>query len=201
MATIKQKNFSIQEEILDANEDTSSAKNPKITILEAISMIYDAWNKLKSTTIFNCYKHAGFVRDGPGIADSISVAADNNDDDVPLSVCARALKEGLPIKNEKLEQYSSIDDDIATCEEPNEENILQNVIVNCQDSEDNDVDDGPEENCPTPSVSEALKAAEVLNLFVHSNFDDDTMKSIMSCLHNAVRTSYNRNKNQKLQTF
>ncbi|KAL3279894.1 hypothetical protein HHI36_017400 [Cryptolaemus montrouzieri] len=69
-------------------------------------------------------------------------------------------------------------------------NILQNVIVNRQDSDNKDVDDCPEENCPTPSVSEALKAAEVLNLFVHSNFDDDTMKSIMSRLHNAVRTSY-----------
>ncbi|KAL3287105.1 hypothetical protein HHI36_001586, partial [Cryptolaemus montrouzieri] len=86
-----------------------------------------------------------------------------------------ALKEELPIENEKLEQYSSVDDDIATCEKPTDENILQNVIVNSHDSDDNDVDDGPEGNCPTPSVSEALKAAEVLNLFVHSNFDDDTM--------------------------
>ncbi|KAL3269930.1 hypothetical protein HHI36_008987 [Cryptolaemus montrouzieri] len=138
-------------------------------------MIYDAWNKLKSTTFFNCYKHAGFVRDGRGIADSISVAADNNDDDddMPLSIWARDLKEGLPI------------------------DILQNVIVNSQDSDNNDVDDVPEENCPTPTVSEVLKAAEVLNLFVHSNFDYDNMKSIMSRLHNAVRTSYYRNKNKK----
>ncbi|KAL3278125.1 hypothetical protein HHI36_013470 [Cryptolaemus montrouzieri] len=102
-------------------------------------MIYNAWNK--STTIFNCYKHDGFVRDSSGIADSISVAADNNDDDdVPLSVWARALKEGLLIENEKLEQYSLVDDDIATCEEPIDENILQKVIVNSQDSDDNDVD-------------------------------------------------------------
>ncbi|KAL3273740.1 hypothetical protein HHI36_015168 [Cryptolaemus montrouzieri] len=110
---------------------------------------------------------------------------------------ARALKEGLPIENDKLEQYSSVDDDIAKCEELTVENILQNVIVNSEDSDDNDVDDGPEENCPTPSVSEALKATEVLNLFVHSNFDDDTIKSIMSRLPNAVRTSNYRNKNQK----
>ncbi|KAL3287882.1 hypothetical protein HHI36_002340 [Cryptolaemus montrouzieri] len=105
-------------------------------------MIYDSWYKLSSTTIFNCYKHAVLVRDGPGIADSISIAPDNNDDDVPLSVWARALKKGLPIENEKLEQYSSVDDDIA-CEPPTDENILQNVIVNSQDSDDNDVNDGP----------------------------------------------------------
>ncbi|KAL3281798.1 hypothetical protein HHI36_004999 [Cryptolaemus montrouzieri] len=147
----------------------------------------------------------GFVRDGPGIADSISVTADNNDDDdVPLSVWARALKEGLPIENEELEQYSSVDVDIATFEEPTDENILHNVIVNSQDSDDNDVDDGPEKNYTTPSVSEVLKATEVLNLFVHFDFDNDTLKSIMSRLHNAVRTSYYRNENHKqskLQTF
>ncbi|KAL3289861.1 hypothetical protein HHI36_023252 [Cryptolaemus montrouzieri] len=87
--------------------------------------------------IFNCYKHAGFVRDGPGIADSISVAADNNDDDdddddddVPLSVWSRALKKELPIENEELKQYFSFVDDIVTCEEPTYENIVQNVIVN-----------------------------------------------------------------------
>ncbi|KAL3272094.1 hypothetical protein HHI36_022556 [Cryptolaemus montrouzieri] len=120
---------------LDENEDTSSAKHPKITILDAILRIYDAWNK--STTIFNCYKHAGFIVDDPGVTDSISVAADNNnddDDDVGKSSEGRTAH-----KNEKLE--------------PIDENILQNVVINSQDSDDNDVDDGPEENCPTASVS------------------------------------------------
>ncbi|KAL3288288.1 hypothetical protein HHI36_002736 [Cryptolaemus montrouzieri] len=83
----------------------------------------------------------------------------------------------------KLEQYSPVDDDIATCEEPIDENILQKVIVNSQDSDDNDIDDNPEESCSTPSISEAVKAAYVLNLFVHSNFDDDTLRSFMSRLH------------------
>ncbi|XP_060810034.1 tigger transposable element-derived protein 4-like [Amyelois transitella] len=180
---------------LEANKDACSAKNPKITILDAILMIYDAWNKLTSATISNCYKHAGFVRD------SASVAADNDDgdidDDVPLSVWARALNKGLPIGNEELEHYSTIDDDLVTCEEPTDENIVQNIIVNSQDSDDNNDVDGQEQNCTTPSVSEALKAAEVLTLFVHSNFEDDNMKSIMSQLHNAVRTSYYKNKKQK----
>lgn len=180
---------------LEANKDACSAKNPKITILDAILMIYDAWNKLTSATISNCYRHAGFVRD------SASVAADNDDgdvdDDVPLSVWARALNKGLPIGNEELEHYSTIDDDLVTCEEPTDENIVQNIIVNSQDSDDNNDDDGQEQNCTTPSVSEALKAAEVLTLFVHSNFEDDNMKNIMSQLHNAVRTSYYKNKKQK----
>lgn len=161
-------------------------------------MIYDAWNKLTSTTIFNCYKHAGFVRDS---SEDLSVSADNDnfddEDDLQLSVWAK----GLPIANAELEQYSAVDDDLATCEERThqsapDEAVLENIIANNEDSEDND-DDEVEEISTTPSVSAALKAAEVLNVFVHSNFSDDDMKSIMSRLHNAIRTSYFHNKCEK----
>jgi len=179
---------------LDANEGTSCAKHPKITMLDAILTIYDAWNKITPATIFNCYKHAGFVQE------SASVAADNDesDDDVPLSVWARALDKGLPIGKQELEQYSGIDDDLVTCEDMTDENtIVQNIIINSQDRDVNNDDDDLEQNCTIPSVSEALKAADVLNVFVHSNFEDDTIKSIMSRLHNAVRTSYYKNKTQK----
>lgn len=48
-----------------------------------------------------------------------------------------------------------------------------------------------------PSTSAALKAAEVLNVFVHSNFGEDDMKSKMSRLHIAIRTSYFHNKCEK----
>ncbi|KAJ8728541.1 hypothetical protein PYW07_006237 [Mythimna separata] len=102
--------------------------------------------------------HAGFVQDSLSV-----VSASDDDDDLPLSIWARALDKGLPMGNEELEQYSAIDDDLATCEEPTDENILQSVIHNGQDSDDND-DDGLEENCTTPTLSEALKAAEVLNV-------------------------------------
>ncbi|KAF9800635.1 hypothetical protein SFRURICE_014066 [Spodoptera frugiperda] len=88
---------------------------------------------------------------------------DDTDDEVPLSILARALNNQLPIGNEELKQYSAIDDDLATCEEPTEENIVQNIIGNSHDSDDNNEDD-LEENCTTPSVSEAIKAAEVLNV-------------------------------------
>ncbi|KAL4719041.1 hypothetical protein ACJJTC_004990 [Scirpophaga incertulas] len=137
-------------------------------------MIYDAWNKLTSATIFNCYRHAGFVQDSLSV-----VSASDDDDDLPrLSGRERWIKD-FPWEMKNLNNISAIDDDLATCEEPTDENILQSVIHNGQDSDDND-DDGLEENCTTPTLSEALKAAEVLNVFVHSNFEDDNMKKMMS---------------------
>ncbi|CAK1595447.1 unnamed protein product [Parnassius mnemosyne] len=48
--------------------------------------------------------------------------------------------------------------------------ILQNDIVNSQDSDDNNDEIITYElNCTTPNVSEAPKAAKVLNVFVHSS--------------------------------
>lgn len=88
---------------------------------------------------------------------------------MPLSILARALNNQLPIGNEELKQYSAIDGDLATSEEPTEENIVQNIIVNSHESDDNNEND-LEENCTIPSVSEAIKAAEVLNVFVHTKF-------------------------------
>lgn len=181
---------------LDTNED-SSANHPKVTILDAILMIYDAWTKITQETVFNCFRHAGFVRDNLDCPRT-SISADFDDeDDVPLSIWLRAIDNQLPIANEELEQYAAIDDAVLTCEEPSDYNIVQNVIVNSQDSDDDN--DESEEIWSAPSVSEALQAAETLNVFVHCNFDDDTMKSIMSRLHNAVRYFYYSTKscNQK----
>ena len=61
-------------------------------------------------------------------------------------------------------------------------------------ADSDDDDDEPEEIHPTLSVSEALKAAETLNVFVQTNLDDDRMKAMMSRIHNAVQSFYYRTK-------
>lgn len=181
---------------------TSSVEYPKITVLDAILMIQDASTQLNQGTIVNCYKHAGFVRSN--VESTITSNADDFDeeDDVPLSIWARAIdKHQLPITNEDFEQYACVDDAVATCEEPSDENIVENIIAKDTNSKDSDGDDDePEEIYPTLSVSEALKAAETLNVFVQTNFDDDLMKTMMSRIHNTVRSSYYRTKVCQKQT-
>ncbi|XP_050681804.1 tigger transposable element-derived protein 4-like [Leptidea sinapis] len=201
-------------QLLDGCQSTSF-EYPNITVLDGILMIQDAWTHLKQGTIFNCYKHAGFVRSN--VECTISSNADdfneectipsnaddfNEEDDVPLSVWARAIgRHHLPITNEDFEQYVFVDDAVATCDEPSDENIVENIIANDANSKDSDDDDGePEEIHPTLSVSEALKAAETLSVYVQTNFDDDLMKTMMSQIHNAVRSSYYRTKVCQKQT-
>ncbi|CAH2088978.1 unnamed protein product [Euphydryas editha] len=83
---------------------SSSVEYPKITVLDAILMIQDAWTQLKQGTIFNCYKHAGFVRSN--VDCSITSNADNfNEDDVPLSTWSDAIDKQLSVTNEDFEQY------------------------------------------------------------------------------------------------
>ncbi|CAH0725635.1 unnamed protein product, partial [Brenthis ino] len=177
----------------------SSVECPKITVLDAILMIQDAWTQLKQGTIFNCYKHAGFVRSN--VECTITSDDFNEEDDVPLSIWAKAIdKHQLPITNEDFEQYARVDDAVATCEEPFDENIVDNIIADDANSKDSDGDDDEPEFYPTLSVSEALKAAETLNVFVQTNFDDDHMKTMMSRIHNAVRSSYYRTKVCQKQT-
>ncbi|VVD01444.1 unnamed protein product [Leptidea sinapis] len=179
------------------------------------NIVSDAWTQLKQGTIFNCYKYAGFVRSN--VECTISSNADdfneectipsnaddfNEEDDVPLSVWARAIgRHHLPITKEDFEQYVFVDDAVATCDEPSDENIAENIIANDANSKDSDDDDGePEEIHPTLSVSEALKAAETLSVYVQTNFDDDLMKTMMSRIHNAERSSYYRTKVCQKQT-
>ncbi|CAF4865563.1 unnamed protein product [Pieris macdunnoughi] len=179
---------------------SSSVDYSKIT--DAILMIQDAWTQLKQDTIFNCYKHAGFVRSNVDCSVTSNADDFNEEDDVPLSTWVRAIdKHQLLITNEEFEQYAYVDDAVATCEEPSDENIVVNIIANDANGKDSDGDDDePEEIHPTVSVSEALKAAETLNEFVQTNFDDDLMKTMMSRMHNAVRSSYYRTKVSQKQT-
>ncbi|KAJ3641450.1 hypothetical protein Zmor_027957 [Zophobas morio] len=98
-------------------------------------MIQDAWTQLKQGTIFNCYKHAGFIRSNVECTLTSNAEDFNEEYDVPLRVWARAIhKHQLPITNENFEQYACVDDAVATCEEPSDENIVENIIANAANS-------------------------------------------------------------------
>jgi len=175
---------------LDKNSVEKTNK-PNITMLDAILMIYDAWNKVTQTTIDNCFRHAGFVRENLDCPSTSSSAQFDDEDDLPLAVWAKALENEIPISSEELEEYAAIDEFVETCEEPSDENIVQNIIDEGQDS---DTESEAEEFDVIPSVSDALKAAEVLTKFVHLQLTDDVLKNSMSKLNSAVRDSFYKEK-------
>ncbi|XP_049315831.1 tigger transposable element-derived protein 4-like [Bactrocera dorsalis] len=108
------------------NNKNNKVEQVKITILDAILMTYDAWNKVSEITISNCFKHAGFSIANIGVT-STSISSDFDDeDDVPLSVWASAFESSLPISTEEIEEFSSIDNNLPICGELTDEAIVQN---------------------------------------------------------------------------
>lgn len=183
---------------MDENKDENYPKN---TILDGILMINDAWQQLSPLTIANCFKHFGLAKEnleGP----SSSVSNDIEiEDDIPLSVWARALKDQLPISMEELDEYVLIDNGVAICEEPSEDSIVRNVLDDGQNSDDNVEDQNEDVSAvltdSAPSLLEAFKAAEILNRFVHSNFNDECLMHSVSRLNNPVRDCFYKSKTAK----
>jgi len=167
---------------MDENNDESY---PKITIL-AILMINDAWQQLSPLTIANCLKHSGLAEENlDGSSSSFSNDIEIGDG-IPLPVWA--LKNQLPISKEELDEYVLIGNGLAICEEPSENSIDKNILDDRPDSDDN-VEDQTED-VSAPGVLEAIKAAEILNRFLHSNFNDESLTHSVSRLNNAVRDCF-----------
>ncbi|XP_045541632.1 tigger transposable element-derived protein 4-like [Papilio machaon] len=177
---------------LDANEDNSSTK---ITVLDAILMVNDAWNKMSQSTIHNCFKHAGFIENHDGLPIQISDHEFDEGDDIPLSLWSRNLHSDSLAAPEMWEDYVDIDSALLTSEEPTDENIVQNICA--KEQLESDGEEEVEEE-PLPTAEEALKAAELLSRFVHSNIENDNLAIAMSSIHNSIRDClYNKMKKQK----
>ncbi|XP_049316965.1 tigger transposable element-derived protein 4-like [Bactrocera dorsalis] len=177
---------------LDANENNSSTK---ITVLDAILMVNDAWNKMSQSTIRNCFKHAGFIESHDGLPIQISELEFDEENDIPLSLWSRKLNSDSLAAPEMWEDYVDVGSALLTSEEPTDENIVQNISAKKQLESDGEEEVEEE---PLPTAEEALKAAELLSRFVHSNIENDNLTIAMSSIHNSIRDCfYNKMKKQK----
>ncbi|XP_054087769.1 tigger transposable element-derived protein 4-like [Zeugodacus cucurbitae] len=165
---------------LDANENNSSTK---ITVLDEILTVNDAWNKMSQSTIRNCFKHAGFIESHDGLPIQISEHEFDEEDDISLSLWSRNLNSDSLAAPEMWEDYVDVDSALLTSEEPNDENIAQNISAKKQLESDGEEEVEEE---PLPTAEEALKAAELLSRFVHSNIENDNLTIAMSSIHNSV---------------
>ncbi|CAG4987969.1 unnamed protein product [Parnassius apollo] len=163
---------------LDANENHSSTK---VTVLDAILMVNDARNKMSQSAIHNCFKHAGFIESHNGLPIQISEHEFDEEDDSPLSLWSRNLNSDFLAAPEMWEDYVDIDSGLLTSEEPTDENIVQNISAKEQLESDGEEE---VEEAPLPTAEEALKAAELLSRFVHSNIENDNLTIAMSSIHN-----------------
>ncbi|XP_050339478.1 tigger transposable element-derived protein 6-like [Bactrocera neohumeralis] len=123
----------------------------------------------------------GFIESHDGLPIQISEHEFDEEDDIPLSLWSRNLNSDSLTAPEMWEDY--VDVYSATTDE----NIVQNISAKKQLESDGEEEVEEE---PLPTAEEALKAAELLSRFVHSNIENDNLTIAMSSIHNRFIESH-----------
>lgn len=167
-----------------------------ITLLDSIKLLAQCWNEVTSTTISNCFRHAGLIKLGDAFDsdDDLPLAQwlekykniDYDDWEVPLSDWLHNslqdltnLKMYLP----ELDSFPTVDDNLVTTESLTDDDIITEVlqphgILNDPLSSGNESGD-EDQQVEVPSYSEALCAARTVTNYLHctDNVSDDIMQA------------------------
>lgn len=100
----------------------------KITVLDAIHLMKDAWDTVKPTTIENCFKKSNLVSDP-----IIQIL----DEEIPFSEWLMQQKITNFNSVDNIDEFVHIDDDLTTSGIPTEEDIID-AVLNKEDSDEDD---------------------------------------------------------------
>lgn len=126
---------------IENSKDTKS-----LSVLDAILMISEAWEKVTQTTIANCFRHAGFKDLSASQAeDNIPLArmiqSTDEDDNVPLAELVAQLQRSTATGQRiEIEEFIGIDDSVAVCALATEEQILAEAENNNHNINDENED-------------------------------------------------------------
>ncbi|KAL4121422.1 hypothetical protein QTP88_013939 [Uroleucon formosanum] len=107
--------------VLKIINQEEQGKYIKISVLDAILMVSDAWNDVSTTTIRNCFHQAGFKA---SLNDETEIVSENNLDTECFS-------------EENIQSFAEVDDALLTNEEPTEEEIVKSIL-NANNDESNE---------------------------------------------------------------
>ncbi|CAH2245025.1 jg17422 [Pararge aegeria aegeria] len=160
------------------------AKN-SFTVLDAILMISEAWEKVSQKTIANCFGHAGF-KDLTSLITRTSddVIDDDEEDNISLVQLAQNLRPAF--STTEADEFIDVDKSIAICAPATEHDIVREV----QEENENEQEDS-EEQFTVPTLIDGLNAVSVLRKIVLFNEEfhmqgncDDTLIKIQRELQN-----------------
>lgn len=168
------------------NLDNNDQKS--FTVLDAILMISEAWEKVSQKTIANCFRHAGF-KDFLTISPD-DATDDEEEDNIPLVQLAQNLRPAL--STTEAEEFIDVDNSIEICAPATEEDIVQEV-----EEENDEEQEETEEEFTVPTLNDGLNAVSVLRKIVlfneqfhiQGNYDNTLIK-----IQRELQNSYARQK-------
>ncbi|XP_050672958.1 tigger transposable element-derived protein 4-like [Leptidea sinapis] len=172
-------------QVLKLIQSIDSNNQNSFTVLDAILMISEAWEKVSQKTIANCFGHAGF-KDLTSLITRTSddVIDDDEEDNISLAQLAQNLRPAL--STTETDEFIDVDQSIAICAPATEDDIAREV----QEENENDQEDS-EEQFTVPTLIDGLNAVSVLRKIVLFNEEfhmqvncDDTLIKFQRELQN-----------------
>lgn len=157
-----------------------SGKVYKVDLLAAIHMLANAWKAVKPETIAHCFRHAGFAAAEEPEADDLDVGdPDGTDGGDDLMNDLRSGGVDVPATM-TFKDFARTDDNVVSCAEPTDDEILRQVVQQPESGSDDDDDDRPQ-----PSAAEIANAVTLLSSVYG---DDVTLAQIQTNLIASKRT-------------
>jgi len=149
------------------NESSTHASElaKKLTLLYSLHMVKEAWSRVTTETVVNCYRWASFVKDdGAGEPASAVTEDDTNEAaiDLPIGVTADEFSDYVAIDNDLPVAADSTDNEICAC--------VQEAADNGESDEEAASMPGPEdESSETATFADAVGSLRVLRAYLETS--------------------------------
>ncbi|KAK7092862.1 hypothetical protein V1264_008545 [Littorina saxatilis] len=170
----------------------------KISLLDAVSELKMAWDKVTSTTIKNCFRKASFTR-------SEEPEECNNTSDPPIvenlvsePILARLFKEW----NISPQDYISVDDEVITSgpEKAMTDTVAPPGPLPTEPSQLSDSDDDSGESEEPVKQTEVLESVHKISMFLMQTGANDTLSGVFCDLRTALEKHMTHLRKQKKMT-
>lgn len=135
-----------------------SGKAYSVDLLGALSMLADAWKSMTSTTLRNCFRHAGFVLNGESAALDEDSVVDQVSESEQLIDDLRTAGVEIP-SDVSFSEFACVDSELELCAGLTDEEIIRQVLA--ESESDDDDDDLPATTQPTQA--ELMQALATLS--------------------------------------
>lgn len=164
----------------------------QINMLDALTILRNAWKAVTPNTITRCFKHSGFMT--PENADEVNLDETNE----ILQEFQEAEARGIVPQNVTADDYVNMDDDTLTSEELSDSAIIDSITnkENDKDEENDSESDDESNGIKIPTLSEATTALDTVHRFLLGHENSSTYLNNIDDLQLYFKKCRNENMKQ-----